>query len=334
MSRLDVEIKDIFDIPRWEVLQSSIAKIFDVSVTIIDYRGNPVTQFSNCSEFCRLVRSSSSTRKHCCKCSLIGALEAVRSGKPYIYSCSLGIMHGVIPIMLDERFLGAVLVGQVMPKFSAEKMSPEKLIDEVKRLIPNGKEPDHHTLIESYYAMPEMEYERISEICNFFQIIIRYIVEHSIKAKNEAQTYEWMLRYAVPPMLDAQSPTLTELLPPTSANEAVEEKHSVSMDSPVYPAVSYVESHRRQMIGMREMADLCHLSPSYFSKLFLREVGENFTDWVSRRKIDWAKEMLHDSTKSITTVAVDLGYMDTSYFIKVFKKFEGITPLVYRQRKI
>lgn len=85
---------------------------------------------------------------------------------------------------------------------------------------------------------------------------------------------------------------------------------------------------------MREMAELCHLSPSYFSKLFLREVGENFTDWVNRRKIEWAKEMLRDSSNSITDIASGLGYMDTSYFIKVFKKFEGTTPLAYRQRRL
>lgn len=84
---------------------------------------------------------------------------------------------------------------------------------------------------------------------------------------------------------------------------------------------------------MRDMANLCHLDPSYFSKIFPREVGENFTYYVNRRKVDWAKQMLRETGESVSAIALELGYVDTSYFIKVFKKFEGITPLVYRQQK-
>ena len=112
-----------------------------------------------------------------------------------------------------------------------------------------------------------------------------------------------------------------------------DEPISLARTSPVYPAVSYVESHRGEMVTMRDMANLCHLSPSYFSKIFPREVGETFTDYVNRRKVEWAKQKLRDSAESVSSVAFELGYVDTSYFIKVFKKFEGITPLAYRQQK-
>ena len=129
-------------------------------------------------------------------------------------------------------------------------------------------------------------------------------------------------------------PPVSEIKPVGIDTVQIADDLPVPPESAVYPAINYVETHRSRMIGMREMAELCHLSPSYFSKLFLREVGENFTDWVNRRKIEWAKEMLRDSSNSITDIASGLGYMDTSYFIKVFKKFEGTTPLAYRQRRL
>ena len=75
------------------------------------------------------------------------------------------------------------------------------------------------------------------------------------------------------------------------------------------------------------------MSPRYFSRLFRRELGENFINYVNRKKIQWAKERLRTSNDSVVQIAQELGYMDSSYFISVFKKFEGITPLVYRQHK-
>ena len=67
--------------------------------------------------------------------------------------------------------------------------------------------------------------------------------------------------------------------------------------------------------------------------MFPRAAGDNFRHYVNRRKVEWAKQRLRQSAESISAIAFSLGYVDTSYFIKVFKKFEGITPLAYRQQK-
>ena len=82
---------------------------------------------------------------------------------------------------------------------------------------------------------------------------------------------------------------------------------------------------------MKEMAELCHLSESYFSRLFTKEMGENFISYVNRKKIDKAKELLRDSNRNISQIAKDVGYQDASHFIRMFKRFEGLTPTLYRQ---
>ena len=84
---------------------------------------------------------------------------------------------------------------------------------------------------------------------------------------------------------------------------------------------------------MAEMAKLCHLTPSYFCRVFSRLTGETFVDYVNRQKVTWAKKMLQDPNATVSQVAAELGYVDTSYFIRVFKRYEGTTPLVYRQYK-
>ena len=101
----------------------------------------------------------------------------------------------------------------------------------------------------------------------------------------------------------------------------------------VYPAVVYIEEHLHEMIPMHEMASLCHLSRSYFSRLFQHDTGENYTDYVNRRKVERAKELLRGTPDSVSAIAAALGFMDVSYFVKLFKRFEGVTPLAYRKLK-
>lgn len=84
---------------------------------------------------------------------------------------------------------------------------------------------------------------------------------------------------------------------------------------------------------MQAMAELCHLSPSYFSRVFCRDVGENFINYTNRKKVELAKKMLRETNQSVSQIAGELGYLDTSHFIKIFKRFEGITPMIYRQHK-
>ena len=60
-------------------------------------------------------------------------------------------------------------------------------------------------------------------------------------------------------------------------------------------------------------------------------VGENFTDYLNRKKITWAKDALRNTDTNINLIALDLGFQDNSYFVKVFKKYVGITPTQYRQ---
>ena len=147
----------------------------------------------------------------------------------------------------------------------------------------------------------------------------------AVQNRSDRMAYEWVLRSGLPPTLDWRGREKDET--PKKG------KASVPEDSPVYPALSYMQGHRSEMLRMSQMAELCHLSSSYFSKLFLRELGENFTDYMKRQKVQWAKEMLRKTDKSVNEISTELGFLDSSYFIKVFKAFEGITPLAYRQEK-
>lgn len=100
------------------------------------------------------------------------------------------------------------------------------------------------------------------------------------------------------------------------------------------PALEYIHSNLDKVPSIEEMSKLSGFSPSYFSRTFHKAMDENFVSYVNRVKIEYAVDMLKSGNKSINTIAENLGYTDASYFIKVFKRYTGSTPLAFRRRGI
>jgi len=63
-----------------------------------------------------------------------------------------------------------------------------------------------------------------------------------------------------------------------------------------------------------------------------RKFGMSFSEYVNRLRIDRAKDLLRRTQLNATQIAQRLGISDQSNFGKLFKRFEGITPLEYRER--
>jgi two-component system response regulator YesN len=61
-------------------------------------------------------------------------------------------------------------------------------------------------------------------------------------------------------------------------------------------------------------------------------VGVNFIDYLTERRMAEARRLLADTTESVTTIASRTGFGSPSYFQRVFKRREGLTPLEYRER--
>lgn len=97
-------------------------------------------------------------------------------------------------------------------------------------------------------------------------------------------------------------------------------------------ACGYVTQHLDRKITLEEVAELLFMNPSYFSRLFKKETGETFIEYVTRMKMNRAKELLENSGASVGKICETLGYDNQSYFIKLFKSFAGVTPVEYRSQ--
>lgn len=331
VARREFDLKALLDIPMWEKVQDELALLTGTAIITIDFKGNPITKHSGRTDFCSIIRENPVSRKRCFRCDALAGLEAVRLGRPYIYLCHCGIVDVAVPVTVGDRYLGAVMFGQVRIPNNDTDAKVERLVSEISSFQAES-DSARQDLLEKYEQLPEMEYKRIVAIADTINAIVNYIVDRAVNSENEVRTYEYLLQNS-----NMQNtgllPEIQELKDPSQEFELAVVEQELPKSSPVYPAVDYVNSHRHEMVAMKDMARLCHLSPSYFSRLFRKELGENFVSYVNRKKVQWAKERLRSSNDSVVQIAQELGYMDSSYFISVFKRFEGTTPLVYRQHK-
>ncbi|WP_213650504.1 response regulator [Paenibacillus sp. J23TS9] len=100
---------------------------------------------------------------------------------------------------------------------------------------------------------------------------------------------------------------------------------------PVKEAIRYVEEHLNQGFGLREIADHVYLNPSYFSVLFKEQMQMTFIEYVTRMRVQKAKELLLQTRLPVVEIAERVGYQTTKYFNKVFKEYEGHSPGLYRK---
>lgn len=92
----------------------------------------------------------------------------------------------------------------------------------------------------------------------------------------------------------------------------------------------YVEDNYQNDITALEMADLCNLSYSYFSRLFTRVMKINFREYLNYVRITKSERLLISTDHNITEIALQVGFSSSSYFIQQFKLYKDITPKQYQ----
>lgn len=95
---------------------------------------------------------------------------------------------------------------------------------------------------------------------------------------------------------------------------------------------AYIRDHLDESISRSDIARRVYLHPDYLSHIFRERTGITLSDYILQERIRWAKELLEKSTLSITEVGEKVGFSNTSYFGKMFRKCVGCTPKDYRRQ--
>ncbi len=97
-------------------------------------------------------------------------------------------------------------------------------------------------------------------------------------------------------------------------------------------AISHIHQYYQQALSRRTLADSVGVTESYLSKIFHQEVGISPWEYLTRFRVNRAKELLTTSKDTITLLASQVGFEDPAYFSRVFHKYTGLAPLAWRKR--
>ena len=106
----------------------------------------------------------------------------------------------------------------------------------------------------------------------------------------------------------------------------------VSTDgSMIEHAKRFIEQHLTEDFSMEDVAKSVFLSPSYFSREFKSQTGENVINYVIRRRMEMAIELVRTEKYSVQEICAMVGYKDVKYFHRAFKKHTGYTVKEYQK---
>lgn len=118
----------------------------------------------------------------------------------------------------------------------------------------------------------------------------------------------------------------------TAVCTSVRNRKEEQSETVVSRARSYIQENYGKDISLDDVSKEVNVSPYYFSKLFKEESGENFIEYLTKIRIDHAKEMLKNPELSVKEIGLRSGYSDPNYFSRIFKKQTDMTPREFRER--
>lgn len=102
-------------------------------------------------------------------------------------------------------------------------------------------------------------------------------------------------------------------------------------NKPIRLAKQFINEKYNETLSLESVSAHVGFNPAYFSSLFKKETGKNFTEYVTEVRIQHAKQFLIRTDKELADIAMEVGYMDYKYFSKLFKKITGLNPSEYRK---
>lgn len=94
----------------------------------------------------------------------------------------------------------------------------------------------------------------------------------------------------------------------------------------------YIRSDYMNDISMQDAARAVNYSEAYFCKMFKQQFGQNFTSYLAEYRIEEAKKLLRLPNVSVKEAGIRVGYNDSNYFARVFRRMNGVSPSEYRMQ--
>lgn len=188
--------------------------------------------------------------------------------------------------------------------------------------------------LADYYNVPIVTENTSLEVIHYFEEIYNWVRTNHVSKMFRIRGYlELLIAYLI-----EKSSTEPSQIPKETDQENFDlekvkiriKKSNVKLDSRIQIVIDYMVLHPTQQYTTKMMCEMADLSESRFRKLFKSQVGKSPSDYLRDIRMTTAARKLLISNDNINSISYEVGFEDTNYFIRVFKKSFGLTPRQYR----
>lgn len=105
----------------------------------------------------------------------------------------------------------------------------------------------------------------------------------------------------------------------------------VSSDGRIAYIISYIEDNLNRKLTLKELSSIINFNPSYFIRFFKSAVGCTPLEYIQKCRIEKAQKLILDGELTVQEIGAAVGFGDSHYFSRYFKKSTGFSPTVYRE---
>jgi two-component system response regulator YesN len=165
-------------------------------------------------------------------------------------------------------------------------------------------------------------------ITSFLQLLVRVLSE------NKIPTYEFGT-----PLFNAEffhiaveNVTNTKKAISQMIDTAMNMIRNSDQDKPIVQTIKeFIDKNLDKDITRESLAEMVYLNQDYLARIFKKEIGESIGNYITGKRVEVAKEYLEKTSESVNSIAIKVGYDNFSYFTKIFKDRQGMTPKEYRK---
>lgn len=225
------------------------------------------------------------------------------------------IVYTISNISKDFNVLASASNGKEAYEL-AVKLKPQVIISDIKMPIMDGIEltkeikkimPNVLIILLTNYA--EFSYAKQAISCGVHE----YLVKSDIRQKELKE------------LLGNIYQNMQNNNPVSENQNHIEEKENKYSKS-IKKAMEYIELNYKEHISLSNISKYVYLSSEYFSRLFKEEVGENFSTYLTIYRMKKAEFLIKNTDMKISQISNEVGYTNSGYFSKTYKKYKGVSP--------
>lgn len=183
-----MDLRDVVDIKTLQEVQDKFTESVHMGAIITDTKGRPLTVPSNFSELCKLIRSSPEGMKRCIKSDTVVSSMAFKEKKTATHVCHAGLVDMASPIVVNNKYLGSVLCGQVLLS-PADQRSEKELYELALNLNLNPE-----LFINLFKKIPVIPEQNLHSATNLLWLVAQYFVNVGIRFITEKELHNKTLR--------------------------------------------------------------------------------------------------------------------------------------------